>query len=25
VPVAYPCRDGTVLLAGDGLHASGRG
>jgi competence protein ComEC len=24
VPVAYPCRDGTVLLAGDGLHADGR-
>ncbi len=25
VPVAYPCRDGTVLLADDGLHASGQG
>lgn len=24
VPVAYPCRDGTVLVAPDGLHASGR-
>lgn len=24
VPVAYPCRDGTVVLAEDGLHASGR-
>ncbi|AGP30382.1 ComEC/Rec2 family competence protein [Corynebacterium terpenotabidum] len=23
VPVAYPCSDGTVLLAPDGLHASG--
>lgn len=25
VPVAYPCRDGTVLLTPDGLHASGAG
>lgn len=25
VPVAYPCRDGTVLLAPDGLHAGGPG
>lgn len=24
VPVAYPCRDGTVVLTGDGLHADGR-
>ena len=24
VPVAFPCRDGTVVLAPDGLHASGR-
>lgn len=24
VPVVYPCRDGTVVLSGDGLHADGR-
>ncbi|HIW91586.1 MAG TPA: ComEC/Rec2 family competence protein [Candidatus Corynebacterium avicola] len=24
VPVAFPCRDGTVVLASDGLHASGK-
>jgi competence protein ComEC len=24
VPVAFPCRDGTVVLGADGLHASGR-